>query len=98
MDKLPPVPDDLPGFVEWLRGVKYTPHWRKAALAKLRWQQKRLVAGQQPKPKHQLGMVGRMNQEQLSVLIGKLEAAVYEARKTYMRGYMQERRAEVKNS
>ena len=97
MDKLPPVPDDMPGFVEWLRGVKHTPHWRKAALAKMRWQQKRLAAGKQAQPKHQLGVLGRVPQEQLAVLIGKLEVAVYEARKQYMRGYMQERRAEVRN-
>ena len=98
MDRLPPVPDTLPEFVEWLRGVKNNGAWRKTVLAKLRWQHKRLLAGEQAKPKHALGMIGRMNEQQVATLISKMEQAVYESRKNYMRQYMAERRAEAKDA
>lgn len=98
MDRLPPVPDTLPEFVEWLRGVKNNGAWRKTVLAKLRWQHKRLLAGGQAHPKHALGMIGRMSEQQVTTLISKMEQAVYESRKNYMRQYMAERRAEAKDA
>lgn len=89
MGRLPPVPDTVPEFIEWLRSVKHTPGWRKTALVKLRWQQKRLRAGEPAKAKHKLGLLARMNEAQITDLVGKLEQEVYQARKAYMRQYMQ---------
>lgn len=98
MDSLPAVPDTVPEFVEWLRAVKHNGKWRKAVLVKLRWQKKRLQAGEQYKPKHDLGMIGRMSEQQIDTLIGKMEQAVYDNRREYMRKYMAERRAAEKVS